>query len=60
MAQENEKPVFFFDIDNCVCKYLLLCAIAPTNRVLALPKECVLHPDINQLRLNGQVSRFMI
>ena len=19
MAEENEKPVFFFDIDNCVC-----------------------------------------
>ena len=40
MAQKDEKPVFFFDIDNCVRQRVLVHRVQLTDFETALPKEC--------------------
>ena len=41
MKPESEKPVFFFDIDNCVGIHLPMYGSKTTNHTLALSKESV-------------------
>ena len=38
-VDENEKPVFFFDIDNCVGIHLPMYESKTTNYIVALSKE---------------------
>jgi hypothetical protein len=40
MAQKDEKPVFFFDIDNCVRQCVLVHQVQLADFEIALPKEC--------------------
>ena len=41
MAEEDKRPVFFFDIDNCVRLSLLECRAFANHCLLALFKELV-------------------
>jgi hypothetical protein len=41
MKPQSEKPVFFFDIDNCVGIHELTCGSKTTNHIVALSKEFV-------------------
>jgi len=40
MANVNEKPVFFFDIDNCVSVVMIIVAVK-AYQILALFEKCV-------------------
>ena len=52
MAQENERPVFFFDIDNCVSTYLILHESELANFIEALPEECVFANEDSMIATN--------
>ena len=41
MKPESEKPVFFFDIDNCVGSSLPMYGSKTANHIVALSKEFV-------------------
>ena len=41
MEPQSEKPVFFFDIDNCVGIHLSMYKSKTTNHTVALSKEFV-------------------